>query len=524
MRNNLAKYCLCMVILCWGYCTSLNAASCVGLNFTISSTLVVACKDSCTAQITLNGAPTGGSGNYSYLWDDPGTQTTMFVQNLCAGTVTLTITDVGNACDTVVSFIVTEPTAVTGNIISVPACNGQCNGSVLLVAYGGGGGPGSPYDYTFYGPLVTDSVLGTIDSLQTISGLCPGNYSVLLTDPLGCQGTATGVVTEATPLVPTITLSTNASCPSVCDGLTNSTASGSIPPYSFSWDDPAMQTTANATALCGTVAGITYTLTVTDSLGCTATDAVAIQEPEPITLTFSTTDPTCGGTCDGSAIITNIAGGTSPYTYSWSSGQTSSTVINALCPGTGSVTITDARDCDTTINFTLAQAPELEGDIVPFSDCDAAGNLTATATVSPTSGTSPYTYSWDDPALQSTQTAIGLTIGQTYNVIVLDASGCRLDASTTIPIVLCELVIPNTFSPNDDGFNDTWIIENLINYTAAKLKVYNRWGDIVFTSTGYNKPWKGKSAGANLPAAVYYYVLEVPETKKNYAGQVTIVR
>jgi gliding motility-associated-like protein len=90
--------------------------------------------------------------------------------------------------------------------------------------------------------------------------------------------------------------------------------------------------------------------------------------------------------------------------------------------------------------------------------------------------------------------------------------------------VFCELVIPNTFSPNDDGFNDTWIIENLINYTEAKLKVYNRWGDIVFTSTGYDTPWEGKSAGANLPAAVYYYVLEVPEIDKNYAGQLTIVR
>jgi gliding motility-associated-like protein len=432
---------------------------------------------------------------------------------------------VGNACDSVVTFIVTEPPAVTAVFSQTMTCNGQCSGIATVFVGGGCSGNVCPYNYTWTNVTTTTTITGSVDSILAFPDLCPGDYTFSATDQIGCPpGTANVTILEATPLVPTITLSTNASCPSVCDGLTNSTAAGSVPPYTYSWDDPANQTTADATGLCGSVAGITYTLTVTDSLGCTETESVAIQEPEPITATFATTDPSCGGTCDGSAVISNPAGGTAAYTYSWSSGQTSSTVINALCAGSGSVTITDARDCDTTIDFTLVQPPGLEGTVVAFSDCDAAGNLIATATANPTSGTGPYTYLWDDAASQSTQIAVGLTVGQTYNVIVLDANGCRLDATTTIPIALCDLVIPNTFSPNDDSFNDTWIIENLINYTQAKLKVYNRWGDIVFTSTGYDTPWEGKSVGANLPAAVYYYVLDVPELDKNYAGQVTIVR
>ncbi|MBL4657867.1 MAG: gliding motility-associated C-terminal domain-containing protein, partial [Flavobacteriales bacterium] len=228
--------------------------------------------------------------------------------------------------------------------------------------------------------------------------------------------------------------------------------------------------------------------------------------------------------CSGTASV-SVTGGTGLLTYSWDdpAAQTNTTAIG-LCPGSYIATITDDEGCILTENFALLQPAGLLGDIIPISACDGAGNISASASVNPTSGTAPFTYVWDDAANQLTQTAIGLTIGQTYSVVVFDASGCQLDASTTIPTPICEIVVPNTFSPNDDSFNDTWYIESLSTYTQCKVKVYNRWGDIVFKSTGYDEPWDGKYANIGVPAAVYYYVIEVSEIDQNYHGSVTVVR
>ena len=325
----------------------ISIAQC-GLLFTTSSTLTVACNGDCTAAITLSSAVTGGSGNYSYLWSPSG-ETTVFVTGQCAGTVTLTITDIINGCDTVVTFIVTEPNPITPSLYPITSCNGECTGAALLVANGGaGGGPGMPYNYVWTNVTTATTTSGTMDSLLTFTGLCPGNYTVELTDPLGCTGSGSVTVTEATALVANITLSTNATCFDLCDGFTNGTASGGISPYTFAWDDPGSTTNANAIGLCGSNTGINYLFTVTDSMGCEATDNVNITEPDQLILTMSSQDPSSPGFCDGVAIA-SITGGTTSYVLSWNipSMPTGTTAWN-LCPGVYSVTVTDANGCTVT--------------------------------------------------------------------------------------------------------------------------------------------------------------------------------
>jgi hypothetical protein len=171
-----------------------------------------------------------------------------------------------------------------------------------------------------------------------------------------------------------------------------------------------------------------YSVTVTDANGCEATATVTITQPDIIELTVSGVDPLCFGGNDGEASV-SASGGTAPYTYLWSDGQTTQ-AATGLTAGTYTVTVTDANDCSVSESVTLTEPTELLADVVAGS-IDCFGESDATATVTATGGTPPYTYLWDDPASQTTATAVGLSAG-TYQVTVTDSQGCIVVESITI--------------------------------------------------------------------------------------------
>jgi gliding motility-associated-like protein len=84
--------------------------------------------------------------------------------------------------------------------------------------------------------------------------------------------------------------------------------------------------------------------------------------------------------------------------------------------------------------------------------------------------------------------------------------------------------VPNVFSPNGDGINDSWEVTNLIDYPGALVEVYNRYGQQVFYSSGYTQPWDGKLKSSPLPVGTYYYVITLKNGFKPITGSVTIVR
>lgn len=85
-------------------------------------------------------------------------------------------------------------------------------------------------------------------------------------------------------------------------------------------------------------------------------------------------------------------------------------------------------------------------------------------------------------------------------------------------------VIPNTFTPNGDGINDTWDIQYLSEYPNNTVDIYDRYGQKVFSSIGYGVPWDGKYKGAYLPQGTYYYIINPKNGRKILSGSVTIVR
>ncbi|MDB5125105.1 MAG: Gliding motility-associated C-terminal protein [Mucilaginibacter sp.] len=111
-----------------------------------------------------------------------------------------------------------------------------------------------------------------------------------------------------------------------------------------------------------------------------------------------------------------------------------------------------------------------------------------------------------------------------YTLHVIAPNNCGEDISNVFVRVFKKITIPNTFSPNDDGINDYWDIKNLITYPECSVSIFNRYGQPVYQSTGYNKPWDGKNNGAPQPGGTYYYVIDLKNNTPKLAGWVLIVR
>ena len=110
----------------------------------------------------------------------------------------------------------------------------------------------------------------------------------------------------------------------------------------------------------------------------------------------------------------------------------------------------------------------------------------------------------------------------TYRLVVTGIGGCAV-GDTLFVKVLKSPMIPNAFSPNGDGINDTWIIQYLESYPGTTVDVFNRYGQKVYSSIGYDKPWDGRYNGKILPIGTYYYVINPKNGRAIMSGSVTII-
>jgi gliding motility-associated-like protein len=131
-------------------------------------------------------------------------------------------------------------------------------------------------------------------------------------------------------------------------------------------------------------------------------------------------------------------------------------------------------------------------------------------------------YRWQD---NSTNPQYVVTVPGTYWVTVVDSSGCTSADTVIISPGNCFAgKIPNTFTPNGDGVNDTWKIPALVSYPQCMVTIYTRWGQQVYQSIGYPLPWNGTLYGKNLPEGTYYYVINLTSNSPPVSGFVTIIR
>ena len=111
----------------------------------------------------------------------------------------------------------------------------------------------------------------------------------------------------------------------------------------------------------------------------------------------------------------------------------------------------------------------------------------------------------------------------TYNLALTGIGGCTVNGSVFIT-VLKSPIVPNAFSPNGDGINDTWEIKYLNSYPGATVMVFDRYGEAVFSSVNYTKNWDGTYNGKPLPLGTYYYIIDPKNGRQKMSGSVTILR
>jgi gliding motility-associated-like protein len=183
--------------------------------------------------------------------------------------------------------------------------------------------------------------------------------------------------------------------------------------------------------------------------------------------------------------------------------------------GTYVDTLMAANGCDSirTINLTVPDRPK--------PNFGSNTLLCAGDTVLLNPGVFSY-YLWQD---SSTSPYFKVTTAGTYWVKVTDENGCEAADTVSINEVYCSVVkIPNAFTPNGDGINDTWDVYVLQFYPNCKVFIYTRWGQLVFSSTGYPKAWDGTFNGKQLPVGTYYYIIDLKNNKPLLSGYVAIIR
>lgn len=233
-------------------------------------------------------------------------------------------------------------------------------------------------------------------------------------------------------------------------------------------------------------------------------------------------DASCAGGCDG--VLTADAFGSCavPYSYSWSTGDTTS-VITGLCPGVYSVTITDAMGNSVTYTDTIYSgsfSSSISGNLVI--------NYGDTTTLTASGG---VTYQWDTGDSTQSITVVPSTT-TTYTVIVYDASGCSDTVSVTVtvgdaPAAPIVLEIPNVFSPNNDDHNDIfWIYSE--GFVELELWVYNRWGTLVYHGWDIPLGWNGINRNdKEASEGTYYWIVkgfDYTGELHRHAGYLTLLR
>ena len=350
----------------------------------------------------------GGNAPFTYLWSNGAT--TQNLSDVSAGTYSVTVTD-ASGCTAMASATVGSPAQLRATATATAAsCAGGATGSVALSVSGGT----APFTYLWSNGATT----------QNLMGVAPGTYSVTVTDANGCSAGCSATVDGTTALRPSIT-TTAATCCTSRSGSVDLMMSGGTAPYSYLWSNGA------TTQDLSNVAAGTYTVTITDALGCTATASATITQPAALALRTMLTSPSCCNASTGGIDLT-VSGGTAPYSYRWSNGATTQD-LSGVAAGTYSVTVTDARGCTASTSATLTQPTALRAGTSSTNATCAGSDGTATASAS--GGTAPYSYRWS-PGGQTTATATGLGAGS-YTVTITDARGCTATSSTSVLAASC---------------------------------------------------------------------------------------
>lgn len=360
-----------------------------------------------------------------------------------------------------------------------------------------------------------------------------GNYTVTLitTSSRGCKDTIKlqiNVPALVQASNPQINLPT---CNNDSDGSVAIIVSGGNAPYYLQWNDPSNQ----QTALIDSLPAGTYTVIITDAAGCKDTSSYNILNPPPLVFDTITSYAYCKGQCIGTAAAINVNGGIPGYSYLWSdNNQQTSASATGLCPGSYSITITDANGCSKTLTNLIVNY----SDSLPYFDAyseDTTLYQGQSTQMHCIPDSNIYNYTWNPSQYLSygnipNPTATPPT-SISYIATMTDKNGCIVKDTVYLEVknVICgepEVFIPNAFSPNNDGQNEMLYVRGNAIKTIL-LRVYDRWGELVFESNSKSNGWNGTYNNKAVDPGVFVYYLEVVcyDNQQYFKkGNITVIR
>jgi len=389
-----------------------------------------------------------------------------------------------------------------------PAQLQYCAGTPLTLQATGS----ANYQYRWYkdgtlNGVVTPSLPVTANGTYKVEvSSCAGSW-------IGSQDVQVAFIQVATPVI-----KTDKTDYCIGDNANLSLTKAADPDYTINWykDNVLLPANTNQGSIITNVPG-SYTVALVNSI-TNSDGTVCSQKSTAQAISFNPL-PTVSiekivntTICEGQTIglLAHYNGGT----VQWSTGETTDQV-SVTQPGTYTVTATSSSGCQAISSIDIAFLPN---PVFSINDTSVCTYKKQVVTLTAPAGFAQY--AWN-----------GQTGGQTYQVskpqtvslTVTDINGCQATQQIKVADQCPNIYIPNTFTPNGDGINDTWVIEGLDGDPTATVKVFTRNGALVFDSIGYGTPWNGEYNGKKLPTGAYYYIVMAKNGSQKFSGSLTII-
>jgi gliding motility-associated-like protein len=316
--------------------------------------------------------------------------------------------------------------------------------------------------------------------------------------------------------VPVISTDKPAYC--IGDNATLSITAAISSNYTINWykDNALLAVYTNQTSI-QTASGGNYLVSIinnqsnTDGSTCMQTSSVQtiVFNPPPVASIQKTARTTL---CDGQTVDLKVS--YNAGTINWSTGQTTDQ-ISVKQSGTYKATITSAAGCSTEVSADVQFVPNPVLNIPNAAVC-----VPSHKSVTLTAPAGMITYTWNGQ--QGNNTYV-VDHPQTVTLTITDANGCQATQDIQVADECPDIRIPNAFTPNGDGINDTWDIVGLEYDQTALVRVFTRYGQQVYQSKGYGTPWNGEYQGKKLPTGAYYYIINIKNNTQTLSGEVTII-
>ena len=413
---------------------------------------------------SINMSIIGGTNTYNYSIDNEVTfQSQSHFDNLGAGTYSITVRD-GNDCRYIESITVEEPDLLEVTYVRthVDCHEGNTGGIDITVS---GGTAAYIFDWS------------NLNSNEDLINIPAGTYELIISDANNCTLSTAIDINEPSEIVFNIN-TVNLICEGIDGGqISISSISGGTPAYEYSINGVIFQPSANS---FDNLSSGNYTIVIRDQNGCMKDSSVILDEPIGYSTIVNLEDVEgCNGDATGS-INFSVSGNTPPYSYNWSNGESTSSIYN-ITAGTYNIEVTDANYCSINYSYVIMEpiAMTLSYTVTPASCAEKYDGSIITFV---TGGANPITYEWGNN--ENTADIYNLQKG-TYSLLIEDGNGC------TLPLESIEvefegyddcIEIPSGFTPNNDNIHDEWRIGGIDDYPNILVKVYNRWGQEVFSS------------------------------------------